>query len=48
MIAQRDGGELSEEAQETLAGTVAAAENFRIEPLHQEDNPVPSDRRSMD
>ncbi len=40
MIAQRNGGELSEEAQEALAGAVAGAEELRIEPLDQEGNPI--------
>ena len=48
MIAQRNGGELSEEAQETLVGAVADAEELRIEPLDQEGNPVSPNSRSMD
>ncbi len=40
MIAQRNGGELYEEAQEALAGAVAGAEELRIEPLDQEGNPI--------
>ena len=40
MIAQRNGGELSKEAQEALAGAVAGAEELRIEPLDQEGNPI--------
>jgi hypothetical protein len=40
MIAQRNGGELSKEAQEALAGAVADAEELRIELLDQEGNPI--------
>ena len=40
MIAQRNGGEPSKEAQEALAGAVAGAEELRIEPLDQEGNPI--------
>tara|TARA_B100000586_G_scaffold200664_1_gene148875 strand:- start:235 stop:522 length:288 start_codon:yes stop_codon:yes gene_type:complete len=40
MIAQRNGGEPSKEAQEALAEAVLAAEELRIEPLDQEGNPI--------
>ena len=40
MIARRDGGELSIQAQEVLAEAVAAAEELRIEPLDHEGNPI--------
>ena len=40
MIAQRNGGELSKEAQDALAGAVANAEELRIEALDQEGNPI--------
>ena len=40
MIARRDGGEPSIQAQEVLAEAVAAAEELRIEPLDQEGNPI--------
>ena len=40
MIAQRKGGQPSEEAQEALAGAVARAEELRIELLDQEGNPI--------
>ena len=40
MIAQRNGGELSKEAQYALAGAVANAEELRIEALDQEGNPI--------
>ena len=40
MIGQRNGGELSKEAQEALAGAVAGAEDLRIELLDQEGNPI--------
>ena len=40
MIARRDGGEPSMQAQEALAKAVAAAEKLRIEPLDQEGNPI--------
>jgi hypothetical protein len=40
MIAQRNGGEPSKEAQKALAEAVAGAEELRIEPLDQEGNPI--------
>ena len=40
MIAQRNGGQPSEEAQKALAEAVASAEELRIEPLDQEGNPI--------
>jgi hypothetical protein len=40
MIAQRNGGQPSKEAQEALAGAVAGAEELRIEALDQEGNPI--------
>ena len=40
MIARRDGGQPSMQAQEALAKAVAAAEELRIEPLDQEGNPI--------
>jgi hypothetical protein len=40
MIAQRNGGPPSEEAQEALVEAVSAAGQLRIEPLDQEGNPI--------
>ena len=40
MIAQRNGGPPSEEAQEALVEAVSAAGQLRIEPLDQEGNPT--------
>ena len=40
MIARRDGGEPSMQAQEALAKAVAAAEELRIELLDQEGSPI--------
>ena len=40
MIAQRNGGEPSKEAQEALDEAVADAEELRIELLDQEGNPI--------
>ena len=40
MIAQRNGGPPSEEAQEALVEAVSAAGQLRIEALDQEGNPI--------
>ena len=40
MIAQRNGGEPSKEAQEALAEAASDGEELRIEPLDQDGNPI--------